>query len=101
MNTQCPPLPAPPPPSVPPLPAGLVGLVNIGNSCYMNAAIQALSNWYDLFYVTTPVSNPVSNPISNPVSNLGHANSMKYDDCAPENESVYISGITISVGRVL
>ena len=25
---------------------GLVGLVNVGNSCYMNATIQALSNWY-------------------------------------------------------
>ena len=24
---------------------GLVGFVNIGNSCYMNATLQALSNW--------------------------------------------------------
>lgn len=24
---------------------GLTGMKNIGNSCYMNAALQALSNW--------------------------------------------------------
>lgn len=26
-------------------PRGLTGMKNIGNSCYMNAALQALSNW--------------------------------------------------------
>lgn len=24
---------------------GLTGMKNIGNSCYLNAALQALSNW--------------------------------------------------------
>lgn len=31
--------------SVPPFFTGLTGMKNIGNSCYMNAALQALSNW--------------------------------------------------------